>query len=182
MSFNIELAINIISNSNLVILTNLDITNWDNVILEVGLSDEPCNFYISYDGHDYEGIVYKNVGETQVILEFTDNSIVIGSGQCIIVDCDLDTVIADECVNTNISSLNSDTRLMIVDDNGCPEGYITLNQLLVYLEVRLGIPADLCDLLGGNIPQGNLTGSDRILTTSGTCTLKSVPQSDLACP
>lgn len=182
MSFNIELANNIITILSSVTLVEEDITNWAEVIHQLNFDDDPCNFSLTYDGHDYSGIVYKLVGETQIILEFTEFNIVIGSGQCLIVDCDSNIIDEVGCVNTNITNINLDTRLAILDDNGCLNGYITMNQLITIVATQLDIPESLCDLIGGNIPSGSMVAGDRILTTSGTCTLKSVPQSDLTCP
>lgn len=166
-------------------LTVTDVSNWQDVMDHIG--SNTCLFKIIYNDITYEGLVTKTVDDLNLFMVFDDTIITLPSGMCAIIDCLGNEPETEDththCHDNLITPIVGDENLMVLDTDGCPIGYINVAQLLTYLEGALDIPTGLCDLLDvAEIPQGGLVAGDRVLTTvPGGCTLKSVPQEDLAC-
>lgn len=161
-----------------------DILNFTEVT-EAIEPDADCDFTVSHNGTDYSGTVTKSTDGKKILLAFTQDSIALPSGLCIeyhCEDCEDTDGGEDVCPNAELA-LTDETKLSILNEQGCPVGYVTFAKLkeAILGEVTL-TDLNFCDLFpDSEIPQGALVASDRVLTTGGGCSLKSVPQSDIAC-
>lgn len=162
-------------------LVESDISNWDDVIDLI--TTTPCDFEIHYNDSIITGSIAKSVDELTLLVGFDDSNIALPGGMCLIVNCAGVQPNDHECFPDVQQSINVQSRLLFLDQNNCPVGYITLQQVINLVEAQLNIPQTLCDLITDGIPEGNLVASDRIVTTTGdpACTLKSVPQSQVVC-
>lgn len=128
---------------------------------------------------DYNGIIYYGHGRKEgdeIIVTFT-TEIVVPSGMCIVFDCVGEP--EAPCKDAQIP-ITDDLRIAVVDDKGCPLGWILLKDLVDYIKDMF--PKTLCELIGvGSMPIGNLVASDYILTVGDDCDLKGVPPTDIAC-
>lgn len=161
-------------------LSESDISNWIDIIDLI--TTTPCDFEIHYNGDVLTGSIVKSADELSLLIGFDNPNTALPGGMCLIVDCNIDDGSVDICVPTRVS-VQLDSRIMVVDENGCPIGYALLLDVMDAIKDYLGIPKSLCELLVNGIPEGNLVASDRIVTTTGdpACTLKSVPQSQVVC-
>lgn len=155
------------------------ISNWVDVINV--LTTESCDFEITYDDVTYTGGISKSEDGTKLLVVFDASDVALPSGLCLIVDC-ADGLPVEECPNSP-QTVSAETKLSVLGSDGCPIGFVTgddLKELIIDCIKNSSIT--LCDILDGGIPEGSLTAQDRVVTTSGECTLKSVPQSDIKCP
>jgi len=182
MSINANITIPLVGQVHTLTVT--DVSNWAEVMDHVSINTHAMS--TQYDGVTYTGVISKTSDSMNLLMVFDVELITLPSGACILIECpeEEEENDHDHCDDTVIfgDDLGELTRLAVLDSDGCPIGMIQLGALIDYIETQLNIPGTLCELLNvGEIPQGNLLGPDRILTTSSGCTLKSVPQSDLAC-
>jgi len=165
------------------ILTEPDVSNWSEIIDDV--TTDQCTFTLEYDGTIYTGGIAKTVDDLQLMVAFDSPVIALPGGMCLIVTCLVDNPGMNGCHPNPIQDYSQIIRLMAVDENGCPNGYIFVQGLIVEIASQLNIPTTLCELIGAEgIPEGVRIASDRVLVTSGdpACTLKSVSQDDFLCP
>ena len=158
------------------------ISNWGDIIDDIPFTS--CPFTMVYDNNVYTGVIAKSVGGNALQIVFDNPYVLAPPGMCIEVICDDVSAPVDEttCFDNDVSPLTSDTRLAVLNDEGCPIGYVTLADLTQDIINNINIPTSLCDLMGvSEIPQGPLLASDRVITTSGGCTLKSVLLTDVTC-
>lgn len=165
------------------ILTEPDVSNWPEIIDDV--TTDQCNFTLEYNGDTYTGGIAKTVDGLQLMIAFDNPVIALPGGMCLVVTCLVDNPGMNGCYPNLIQDYNQFIRLMAVDENGCPIGYIFVQELITEIASQLNIPTTLCELIGDEgIPEGIRVASDRVLVTSGdpACTLKSVLQDDFLCP
>lgn len=148
-----------------------------------------CTFSFYYNGEEYTGSITHREEEGKLLLSFANEDVALPSMMCLDVLCGDCGVIEDEegCVNNESLVITDETKLAILDEEGCPMGFVlfeTLKKEIIDCVKKEDLWFDFCDLLPDDgIPQGSLVASDRILTTIGDgCSLKSIPQSDLCCP
>jgi len=153
-----------------------DVSNWSDIIDLITVA--PCDFEIEYNNAVYTGTIAKTMDELTLLVAFNIEEIVLPGGMCMFVICQGGDEPDDGCYPNELINIDADQRLMAVDEDGCPIGYITIQQILDLVDQNLNIPGTLCELLGGPIPEGNLVAQDRIVTTTDGCDLKSVPQGD----
>ena len=153
-----------------------DIENWDDIF---PLFDtDPCTFSLLYDDITYTGIIAKSVDGTKLLVTFDQPNITLPSGMCLFADCP--EPVEDPCPNVQ-QEITDETKFAILGEDGCQIGFVTYADIKE--KIMECIPKTLCELIGEDgIPEGDLTAQDRILTTTDGCDLKSVPQSDIACP
>lgn len=161
-------------------LVESDISNWDDIIDLI--TTTPCDFEIHYNDSIITGSIAKSGDGLTLLVGFDNANTVLPGGMCLLVDCNVDDGSTDICAPTRVP-VQLDSRIMVVDENGCPLGYALLLDVMDAIKDYLDIPNSICDLLVNGIPEGNLVAGDRIVTTTGNpaCTLKSVPQSQVVC-
>lgn len=163
------------------VLSEVDVSNWVDIIGLV--TTTPCDFEIHYNGDVLTGSIAKSGDGLSLLVGFNDPNTALPGGMCLLVDCNTSEPVIDGCVPNRVTQIDMSTRFMMVDNRGCPVGYVWLNDIFDFIASELDIPRTLCDLISDGIPTGNLVAGDRILTTTGdpACTLKSVPQNDVVC-
>lgn len=189
MTTTVKTTSHIIDTGGMNVLREDDVENFEQVLELINDidSNDPCTFVVDYDDNEYTGtITTAGVNNTELRVIFDQSNVVLPSGVCMAVTCypcDCDgKPDHTHCYENNITPVTANTRLLVLDNSGCPDGFVTMSQILDFIQSELDIPTSLCELLGvSQIPQGGLTASDRILVTSGLCDLKSVPQSDVLC-
>jgi len=162
------------------------ISNWDDVFDKVG---DDCQFVIEVGDVTYSGSIGLASDGLVILFAFNEEQITLPSNSCFTVTCpdvgddnDADgDGLPDYCNNTEPTTLTDETKLSILDDDGCPSGFVTFGTLkdAIIEEVKGNIV--FCDLYPNGIPQGPLVVSDRIVTVTSGCDLKSVPTSDISC-
>lgn len=174
MSISVNVNVPLVGNTHALDATQID--NWDDVI---GLiTEESCPFTLTYEDVLYEGFIGKSEDGLMLLVAFADDDIVLPSDMCLIVNC-AEAAAPDDCPNVK-QVVTDETKISVLGEDGCPIGFITVEDLKAF--ILEDVPTTLCDLIGGSIPEGNLVAGDRILTTSGDCTLKSILQDDIKCP
>jgi len=136
--------------------------------------DKTCDASLTYDDITYRG--KSSVVGTEIIVSF-DTLVIVPSNTCIVFDCDVQE--DSDCKDVKFD-ITPETRLAILDEQGCLKGYVLVSDLLDM--VKDMFPDTLCELLGvDTVPQGHLVASDRILTVADDCSVKSVPVTDIVC-
>lgn len=175
MKYSVEISTALVGGTH--VLSSDNVNNWVDIIDDI--TTTPCVFSVEYNGVEYTGAISKSIDGTKLLVAFDSQDIVLPGGVCLEVSC-AEEMIPVDCPNEHVD-LVKETKLSVLDEDGCPIGFITFGDILAIIEDL--IPDSLCDLLGvEEIPVGNLTASDKILTTSGGCTIKAVPTSDIVCP
>lgn len=155
------------------VFNNGNLDNFD-AILDVIKEGDECIATLSYSGEKYSGAAAA-VGSSLVVS--FDSKVNVPAGSCIDIECkDKEEFKENFCKNTQFE-VTDDTKIAILDDDGCLKGWIKLSDIITKVEH----PKSLCDLYGGPIPHGNLVASDKILTISDDCMVKTVPMSDIVC-
>lgn len=178
MSTNVQINIPLVGPTHF--LNEADIANWDDVILQI--EETPCFFEIFYNGDNFPGQISRSADRLTLNVAFVDEEIALPSGMCMFVNCFVDPPGENGCFPNQVVDIDEDTRLMVVDENGCGIGWTSLADIVALIQQQLNIPQTLCDLIGPDgIPEGNLVAGDRIVTTTNGCDLKSVPQDQVVC-
>lgn len=171
-----------------VCLEPAEVDNWSDVISNLP-TDKECTFEFYYGGFGYTGAVSLIEDGSQLCILFDQDHIALPSNMCLDVTCGDSCDPQEEnetgCPNNEIE-ITDETKFAILDEDGCPKGYLTFadlkTEVIKCIKVE-DLDFKLCDLFPDNeIPQGDLVVSDRILTTGGNCSFKSVSQTDLKCP
>lgn len=151
-----------------------EVVGWD----KLPTNQSTCPFVIHYGASAYEGVVDLS-NPTELSLMF-EQHVILPSGICITLICECEDV-TEGCVNNDISSINRNTKVMAVGDDGCPIGHFTVGQIADLVLSEINIPGNICELIGGNVPVGTFTSGDYVLTVNG-CAIKAVPSSEVICP
>lgn len=153
-----------------VALTSSNVQEWTDLVNSI-TDNGVYDLFVEYNGVRYNGNIsrYDNNGVGYAVV--FDRSVVLPAEVCLHVN--IPTAV-DSCPNVRIN-ITTDTKLQVVGDDGCPIGWVTVSDIL-----GLITQPTFCDLLG-TIPSGSLIASDKVLTTSGGCSIKAVNQSDITC-
>lgn len=164
-------------------LTSECVIDWGGVTAQIP-SGDTCTFSVNHNGFDYSGIIAMAADNLALLVVFDQTDVMLPSGVCFYLDCSQDIDLPDELpdyCNKTVGVLTDDTKLAILDDDGCPAGYILFSTLKADIIAAAKADLNFCDFFPTGIPEGDLVVSDRVLTTTGTCALKSVPMSDITC-
>ena len=157
------------------VFNNGNLDNFDNILDVVKEGDE-CIATLSYSGDKYSGAAA--VVGASIVVSF-DNKVTVPAGACIDIECkDKEENKFEEnfCRDVEITA-TEDTKLAVLDENGCLKGWVKVSDIIN----KVQHPHSLCDLYGTKIPHGNLVASDKILTMSDDCMIKTVPITDIVC-
>lgn len=164
------------------LLNNECVDNWEDVAPL--LSDTgACVFTVIHNQVEYTGVVGLSTDGLVIMLGFDQTDVILPKGVCFDIECpslDPTPENPEYCDNT-AGQLDDDTKLAILDEEGCPAGYVLYSDLKADILDSIKDDLNFCDFFPNGIPEGDLVVSDRILTVSSPCSLKSVPQSDIAC-
>lgn len=137
---------------------------------------ESCSAQLEYSGDVYKGAVAVSNGS--IVISFA-GKVITPPGVCIEIECKEKEITEDtiNCKNQQYD-VSNDVKLAILDEDGCLKGWVRLGD--IFPEVVH--PDTLCKLYKiSQVPQGNLTASDRILTVDDSCMIKSIPATDIVC-
>lgn len=156
----------------------------DDYILE-GVLGQGCTFTTSYNEKQYDGVIEMDDNGT-ILIAFTQENPVLPSNTCLNIECATSEEIKEEQCPNNEATLTIDSKLAIIDDEGCHVGYTTtqaIADLIIRKVKEEPIWFGFCDVLPDEgVAEGSLLTTDRILTTSTGCDLKSVSSNDIKCP
>lgn len=162
--------------TSFVIDGETEVENWEAIKFDIPL--DATSFTLAYNNYVYNGTLARSEDNLKLLVLFAEH-VALPSGLCMMIECQT-TDVNEDCITNQLVEITDETKLMVLNSEGCPAAYLTVGNLKEYLRQELVQP-DWCEMIGGFIPQGNLVASDRILTTSGGCTLKSVPITDINC-
>lgn len=157
------------------VLNSDNVSNFSQIISEYP-KDMTCEVTAEYDGLTISGMSTEMTGE--IIVTFSEE-VAIPSGSCLSVECTPGEDDNDrDCKNVEMS-YSKDLKLAVLDEKGCLKGWIKVSD--IFRPSDDGVPT-LCKLLGlDSIPEGHIVASDRILTVSTDCSVKSISATDLTC-
>lgn len=183
--FNIITACPIVENA--AVLQPDCVSNWADVLSSLS---EGCTFTVESHNITYTGAAALSSDQLMLLLAFDQDVVALASNSCLVVSCppvedDADQDgdgLPDYCNNT-AATLSDATKLAVLDDDGCPSGFVTIDDIKADIvnEIINGGQLSFCDLFPTGIPEGSLVVSDRVLTVSSGCNLKSVPTDDISC-
>ena len=144
-------------------------------------ADVPVNSTMSFTINGVDGAGLKK-SDTEIYL-IMGSSIAAPRGSCVSytwmesAECGDDTA-EDNCEATAVTNLTPGMKLAVLDDKGCPTGYVTLDDLMQFLTDNTE-PVPLCDRVTAS-PDAT-TADMRVLTLKNGCDLASVPISAFDC-
>lgn len=163
-------------------LSPSDVLEWHEVIAFLQTKEEACDFSFYYDGEEYTGKINYDKTLDKVILSFGNDKVVLPSMMCLTTTCVPCVVTREPCPHDE-TVLDDDTKIAILDEQGCPTQFVLFSALKE--NILKDVKIKFCDLFpDGQITQGSLVAGDRLLTTNPTldgCGVKSVPVTDIVC-
>jgi len=163
-------------------LSITEVEDWGEAIEFLQTIDTACTFSFVYDDITYTGEITYDKNLDLILLSFENENVVLPSKMCLDVVCDPCVAEKEPCPHEEVE-LDDDTKIAILDEQGCPTQFVLFSDLKK--AILDSVKIDFCDLFpDGEIKQGNLVAGDRILTTNATldgCGIKSVPVTDMVC-
>ena len=168
-----ETITKVVLSGSMFTLTEAHLADWP--------SEVPVNAALNMTISGVAGVGTK-ASDTQIQLMMAE-SIVAPQGSCVEYTwtTSKDCAPSDDtttCTSTAIPTLTPETKLAVLDENGCPTMTVTLAQILAYVTEN-ATPPSLCDMITAR-PTAPTAGME-IIALQGDCTLAALPIDALAC-
>lgn len=169
----------LVGKTHCIELHNVDMQGFD-------LKDKQnCHFEITYDSQLFTGGISLSEDEEKVLLVFDQPTVALPSESCLTITCDgCDSKDKDEDCPNHELKITDETKVSVLDEDGCPQGFITVGELKTHILKSLSfeqVKFSFCDLVDGDIEQGNLLASDRLLVITDGCAIKTIDASEVVC-